>query len=867
MVKNARRAAIRARCFARFRSGRRNTHAVFSALLVVSAMAGTGAGAESMTDPIVVAIEYASVTPAPFSRQPFDSKGYLQHSSVTPGWFDPPGFKLGSEPGETPRFDPKASGSMPVPDDIGWSDQFGLGIGCNGPVYAIARAESGVYFVGGSFTACGSVAARDIAQFDPATRTWSPLPNSGIGEARSILAVGADVYVGSADSVKRWDGSAWHDLGSWRSLGDEVLALAMHDGALYAGGYFSTTDVAGNQILGIARWNGTYWESLGWQSRLEWGVHALASYNGELVAGGYFFRTGSFPSVAVGRIARWNGSNWLPLGSDGGNGMATSVPGVAPHVAAMTVWQGALYVTGNFTAANAGSPEHEVAAAGIARWDGVTWSSLGTGLGGARGRAVVGIGGELHIGGFFFPADGLTSALLTRWDGSNWSAPPQSPTAAYDRVFALAEGEHGLLVGGSFGAISDQQFPDASPLVVNNLGEMVAGQWHALGESTGSGVNGPVYAMARFEGDLYIGGFFTSVAGVAANYIARWDGEQWHAVGTGAGNGLDDTVTALVATPDGLFVGGYFNDADIGSEDRKRVSRIARWDGSSWRALEVNGRIGVDGGVFALRWSAPDLYVGGSFIVPDSATPETLALNIARWDGGQWHALGTGDYAGINGTVSSLAMIGESLYAAGRFRSVTTVDPASHLPVWHVAKWDGAQWHPVGSAGGDGVTYGTSLDFFSRVYALAVVGSNLYVGGTFLRANVGAADPVVTHFLARWDGSSWHAIGPASGNGVPGAVSALYAHDGHLFVAGAFSALSANGDSVPAKGIGVWNGHTWSTMGSGLPEGGLRTHALLAEPDGGVYVGGNFALAGDKPSSNLAHYNATPDRIFKYGFE
>jgi len=40
-----------------------------------------------------------------------------------------------------------------------------------------------------------------------------------------------------------------------------------------------------------------------------------------------------------------------------------------------------------------------------------------------------------------------------------------------------------------------------------------------------------VNAMIEFNGDLYIAGCFTSVNGVSAKYIAKFDGTNWSGVG------------------------------------------------------------------------------------------------------------------------------------------------------------------------------------------------------------------------------------------------------------------------------------------------------------------------------------------------
>jgi hypothetical protein len=60
--------------------------------------------------------------------------------------------------------------------------------------------------------------------------------------------------------------------------------------------------------------------------------------------------------------------------------------------------------------------------------------------------------------------------------------------------------------------------------------------------------------------ELVAGGFFTTAGGVAAEYIAKWDGSSWSPLG----GGMNDWVDALEVFDDGiglsaLYAGGYFS--------------------------------------------------------------------------------------------------------------------------------------------------------------------------------------------------------------------------------------------------------------------------------------------------------------------
>jgi hypothetical protein len=273
------------------------------------------------------------------------------------------------------------------------------------------------------------------------------------------------------------------------------------------------------------------------------------------------------------------------------------------------------------------------------------------------------------------------------------------------------------------------------------------------------------------DGSLYAGGSFTTAGGVTANYIARWDGAQWHPLGSGLGGTSLLTVLALAVGPDG------------------------------------------------------SLYAGGSF-----TTAGGVAANcIARWDGVQWHSLGSGVTGTSIPSISTLALGPDgSLYAAGNFTTAGGVVANS------IARWDGTQWHPLGSG-------------MNSPVSELVVGpdGSLYAGGGFTTAGGVAANGV-----ARWDGVQWHSLG----SGIDGGVIALaFGPDGSLYAGGGFT--TAGG--VAANYIARWDGVQWHSLGSGM---NYIVSALASGPDGSLYVGGGFTTAGGKPSSYIAQWTGVVPR-------
>ncbi len=494
-----------------------------------------------------------------------------------------------------------AAGAVAVQNVARWngSTWSAFGGGTNDTVYALKGLANGDLVAGGPFTAAGGNPANGIARWTGAS--WFAL---GAGVTGSIffgtpavfdiattsngdlVAAGRFQTAGSvtANSIARWNGSSWVALGT--GADNTVLSLAvLTGGSLVAGGSFSSA--GGRGALHVARWSGSVWEPL--EDGLGANIRALATLpNGDVVAGG------------AGPIARRTASGWTQLGSPG---PSLDLAGNGGVYALTTLPGGDVVAGGAFTLAG-GVPANR-----LARWNGVAWSPIGGGVTGpfapAVNAAVTMPNGDLVVAGRFTFAGGVPAQNIARWNGSGWSALGAGTSDEVRALVAMPNGD--LIVGGSFAS--------ADGVAVDSIARWDGAAWHAIGGLSWFGSLGVAHALAvRPNGDLVVAGSFSSVGGVAADNIARWDGAAWHPLGTG----LDSFARSVVALPDGdVVAGGTFAIAG-----GVVASRIARWNGLGWSAVGT----GVNGDVAAMSLApSGSLAVGGEFTIAGGAVSAYFA--------------------------------------------------------------------------------------------------------------------------------------------------------------------------------------------------------------------------------------------------
>ncbi len=334
-------------------------------------------------------------------------------------------------------------------------------------------------------------------------------------------------------------------------------------------------------------------------------------------------------------------------------------------------------------------------------------------------------------------------------------------------------------------------------LFLVNLNSSEAQNFAALG----SGTNATVWSVLVFDGDLIVGGEFTTAGGVTVNRIAKWNGTNWSALGTG----MNGSVRDLAVFNNELYAVGLFTSAG-----GVTANRIAKWNGSTWSALGL----GLNNSGYAIHVFGNALYVGGAFTTAGGITVN----RIAKWTGA-WSALGSG----TNSTVYAINDFGNNLIVGGSFTTIGGV------PVGRVGRWNGNNWFAMGSGFNNGLIY----DFL-------VHDSVLYAGGTFT-----SSGSTTTNRLARWTGSNWAQFG----GGTNGTVYALGTYLNQIFVGGLYSQIG--GSSI--TNIARWTGSSFAGLGN--TNGSVRA---LGEFDANLIAGGWFTNAGGVSANRVAKWGSIP---------
>ncbi|UQA56909.1 hypothetical protein [Polyangium aurulentum] len=648
--------------------------------------------------------------------------------------------------------------------------------------------------------------------WEPARTTWEiPAPLDGFS-AIAIAESGA-LALATNDSFGERNGEIWVDEGSGlKSVGafkGQVRSLAWFGGRLWVAGLFQIDGPS--TIEGLATWDGTSWSAAP-GGALQGSAFELLVDGEELLVGGAFTAVGGIPAA---NVASYDGAAWTPL----------DFPDAQIIYALARTAGGALYAGGAYG--------DFMKAAGVARWSGTQWETVGGGLAQHMTRGVVtdlvAHGETVEASGCFTSAGGIsgeagvvTSRGFARWNGSAWQS--------------LDEGIGGVTA------------PWFQPTVCGDEGPTAI--WDV-----------PQQRLARDGQRLFAGGFFAGVDGVLSQSIAVHDGKGWVAQGK-SGLGMGGSLDFIAAGGEACEVYGLGTFTHV--EGAPVGARVVHFNGDGWDVL--GDPLPSDAYCPALDVGAQGQVAVGCAIFPPDGEPQGRVLlrqgdalvpvaveglgpvSALAWtpDGVLWiGGGGTNGYLarldgekltlledGFDGPVQHLEIAAaDDIVVAGTFTKVGAA-PASR-----VARWNGEGWSPLG----DGLP--------GQVLALERDATTVYAS-TYDEGN-GA------YLLGAFDGKSWRELATPAAGLTPQtyfSFNAIVAIEGGLLVAG-----TAELDDGSGRGVLVYRDGALRALGGGVGAMGVGRVAVTG---GAVWVGGTIAEAGSGelrvPSVGVARYELSP---------
>ena len=732
----------------------------------------------------------------------------------------------------------------------------------NTQMFAVTVGSDGTIYLGGNISGPAVWMFRD--------NTWSSL-DTGFNGTVFTLALGPDgtLYAGGSfteinsvpvNGIAMFNGESWEPMGAglMSSTSQQVNAIVVSDSnVVYAGGrigtYDSIADVYENS--GIAAWYGDSWFSLGGglqQTSPAAGSQGLGTVNtlaidddGKVWAGGRFLTAGS---TYVQNIAAWiPGTGWsrpgLFIPEDSNFNTFNEVVSIDASSGADVI------ITGNRIPLEPIAFNSE--RANYLRWNGQSWivpdheirnSTPGHVIRDGDGTVYVSTIEEkdgYYVYNILMNRDGEWTKIAVGTGEASGTAGRKRDIDTYVRALTLDKNDH-LIATGEFRTVAGSD-SDFGRLAVEHIARWDGSGWHTIGNSLGGDVFGrvtivnPVYVMDMAispDGLITMGGWIGNAGGIPINGAVNFDPETGDWVYLA--DSLDafrlrlETSAVLYDDNGTLIIGGYFKNRTNNAGD-EILYGVAMWNGSDWQTMGdgIIGQSATSSIQLNDLQTGPggQIYAAGSFV----KSGETITLNIARWDGISWLPLGNGLSAAANAMTTDanghLIVGGSFPYADGT--------SSTGILVRNIARWDGENWHAIGSG------------LPSAVGSL-VTGPD----GSIYAGTLGG-------MVYKWDGSEWVQLGGGFtevGGSSGRAVFALALDgSGRLYAGGGFSTY----DGQTIRRLARWDGETWTEISPGIENLNGSIQSLLVHNET-LYIGGEFRNAGGRYTTALATWYIGP---------
>src|ERR1022692_4698811 len=565
-------------------------------------------------------------------------------------------------------------------------------------VLALFVTTTNVY-VGGQFTTIGTKAKNRLAALDTngVANAWNPNPN---GIVRALFVTSSNAYVGgdfstiSVASRRCFAAIGLTGSGTAQPLDLQlqpfsttilVRSILLKGNSLYVGGQFTNAltvrnpvlvgvDISASGLTNLAPLSTDFNGVAG----TAFGANAMGSANGKVLVVGEFQSIGGVArqraaalSIATGAALPW-------------------APTFDAPVLCMAYGTNRIYVGGSFTNYNSTNLVPKVGL-GLGAVDPVNGNPVPFNFLGTNGFSPVSINAlavsssALYAGGLFTVVGNQPRKNLAALDPSTGN-----PISGFNAILAggfsfgvtaLVLAGTNLYAGGDFTTVSNLAIPRLTALSpVNGAPDA---SW--LSTANGNSPNGQAVTVLTTSTDtLYVGGSFTSIAGLTLNHFAAFSLADKSLVPLDASLASSDTLTGIGATTTAIYVGGTFTAMD--GDFRQNLGEMSPVDGSlyAWNPspdigpseIALTDNYAFLGGTFRTFGQSPTNQPNG-FFAAFSRAPQILIKKSTP--GNVQIDLTTGDRtdAVLQGTTNLASPVWSDIQAYGPGSPVSQVVPTT----------------------------------------------------------------------------------------------------------------------------------------------------------------------------------------------
>lgn len=663
--------------------------------------------------------------------------------------------------------------------------------GTNGTIRSLAIDNTGHLWVGGEFTIAGNAYAVGVATWDG--KKWEAVPNAipedikttinvqhiAMGPSGKIALYMDSDYKGINRSplIRIYDGSKWITSSSdFTGTGfNSVLSdfFFDKDGALVAAGTLTRGGTITREIVRQSRGN---WITLAsFPNAVTADVVECPDKQLYATAISNEYNSGSiahtqFETVTIQGFAKWNGSSWSSMG--------TAIPGKGIRDIACDS-KNRIYVSGNGF---------------FMRWDTTGWTSLLGAQEGFNGRSLF-MEDNDHVWtlGAFTLAGGGTVGLM-EWDGSAFKSFPSSTD----------NGMTFLKKGSQFAMAAP--FEEYGGRDACGILEFRDSDWKPLGEGIGKWV----YGLAVDKKNIPI------AWGLYPGAVWMKSGNTWARLSSVA-QSFGHILEIENVKKDNK--GDLFVIASIKDLTADTVAAVLKWDGISWALLN-----GFPKSIASLAFSNNgDLYA----ILSEHETVGGVKLfnGVIKWNGSIW------------------AQVGEAMSELNQIEiapdgTIVIMGAGRLLKIWDGSSWVNVTPRPRLSGSSTGGYYS---GIFFDAHGL------LYIFGNFDEVTIdGKASSTTLIATYNLTTKKWSPVGSGNEWSTLASIQSVIEDDqGRIWASGVIKKAFGK----DAYSVAVWDGSTWAIPISQVSANPIVAgYALAKGDDGWMYLGGSFSDLDGVPS-------------------